>query len=333
MHCLKHDASGLQPPTAEDPARDQVRALQERALWKMTTAKRCVVVTGASSGIGLGTVRVLVQAGYHVCGSVRRAADGERLCAEFCDDFTPLLFDVTDSAAVKKAADQVRELLGGHTLFGLVNNAGVAFHGPLMYQPISEFVRNIEINLTGTLIVTQAFLPLLGADRMLTGPPGRIIMVSSIAGKFAAPFIGAYAASKHGLEGMSASLRRELMLFGIDVIIVGPGAVVTPIWDKAESHDVSAYEGTPYYDALSKFGKLMVDDGRSGHTPEHIGRGIQKALAVARPAARYAIVANRLAKWTLPLLLPPRWVDWLMANTLGLIYKKPSFQHQNGKTD
>ncbi|EIE22963.1 short-chain dehydrogenase/reductase SDR [Coccomyxa subellipsoidea C-169] len=300
--------------------------------WTMVEAQKYVVVTGASSGIGLGTVRVLIQAGYHVCGSVRRPADGERLVTEFGESFTPLLFDVTDQAAVKKAAEKVRELLGGKTLFGLVNNAGVAFHGPLMHQPIAEFARNVEINLTGTLI---AFLPLLGADRTLTGPPGRIIMVSSIGGKFAAPFIGAYAASKHGLEGLSESLRRELMLFGIDVIVVGPGAVVTPIWDKAEAQDISAYDNTPYKDALAKFAKIMLDDGRSGHSPEHIGRGIEKALTARRPSVRYAIVANKFQRWTLPLLLPVRWVDWLMASTLGLLYKKPAKKlvQTNGKKE
>ncbi|BDA49899.1 Uncharacterized oxidoreductase YbbO [Coccomyxa sp. Obi] len=289
----------------------------------MKEGQRCVVVTGASSGIGLGTVRVLIEAGYHVCGSVRQRADGERLCAEFGNAFTPLLFDVTDTHAVRNAADQVRELLGGCTLFGLVNNAGVGFHGPLMYQPISEFARNIEINLTGTLIVTQAFLPLLGADRMLTGPPGRIIMMSSVSGKIGPPFVGAYAASKHGLEGMSESLRRELMIFGIDVIIVGPGSVATPIWDKAEERGtVSGYEGTPYRDALAKIGDFYIQEGRRGYPAERIGRCVLEALTAWWPATRYSPVANKLTIWTLPMLLPARWVDWILAFKFDLSYKQ-----------
>ncbi|CAL8465570.1 g5106 [Coccomyxa elongata] len=204
----------------------------------MKEGQRCVMVTGASSGIGLGT------AGYHVCGSVRQRGDGERLRSEFGNAFTPLLFDVTDIHAVRNAAEQVSEMLGGCTLFGLVNNAGVCFHGPLMYQPIPEFARNIEINLTGTLIVTQAFLLLLGADRTLTGPPGRIIMMSSMAGKLGPPFLGAYAASKHGLETC-------------------PGNVATPIWDKAEERGtVSGYEGTPYRDVLGKSSTWSIGEGR-----------------------------------------------------------------------
>ncbi|CAL8465571.1 g5107 [Coccomyxa elongata] len=298
----------------------------------MKKGQRCVMVTGASSGIGLATVRVLIEADYHVCGSVRQRGDGERLRAEFGNAFTPLLFDVTDIHAVRNAAEQVRELLGGRTLFGLVNNAGVGFHGPLMYQPIPEFVRNIEINLTGTLIVTQAFLPLLGADRTLTGPPGRIIMMSSMSGKMGPPFTGAYAASKHGLEGMSESLRRELMIFGIDVIIVGPGFVATPIWDKAEKRGiVSGYEGTPYRDVVGKIFTWSMDEGRRGYPPERIGRCVLEALTAWWPAVRYSPVANRLTMWTIPMLLPARWIDWILAFKFGLSYKQQL--QENDKVD
>ncbi|CAL5221917.1 g4187 [Coccomyxa viridis] len=286
--------------------------------------QKCVVVTGASTGIGLGIVRLLVQENFHVFGSVRKQRDAESLQQEFGQAVTPLLFDVCDAPAIEEGVTQVRKLLNGQALFALINNAGAAFHGPLMYQPIEEFRKNIEINLIGTLQVTQAFLPLLGADSTLQGPPGRIVMVSSVGGKFAAPFIGGYVASKHGMEGMSASLRRELMIYGIDVIIVGPGAVATPIWDKAEAQDVSMYDDTPYKQPLAAFAKLMLEDGRSGHSTEHIARGILKALTVHCPWTRYAIVANRLERWTLPLLLPVRWVDWLMATKLGLLPKGTS---------
>lgn len=278
---------------------------------------RSVVVTGTSSGIGWGTASVLIRNGMHVFGSVRKQQDADRLIAEFGSAFTPLMFDITDTAAVRAAAELVRERLGGATLFGLVNNAGIAVAGPLMHQPIDEFRYQIEVNLVGALIVTQAFLPLLGADRALRGAPGRIVNISSVGGQNAAPFIGAYAAAKHGLEGLSESLRRELMLYGIDVVIVGPGAVATPIWDKAEQIDTAAYAGTDYDAVFQHFGEYFVREGRKGYPPERIGEVILQALTVPKPRVRYAVVPQRFRNWTLPRLLPRRIVDRIIARGLG----------------
>src|SRR5438477_8562922 len=214
-------------------------------------ASRSVVVTGASTGIGWACVKVLIASGFHVFGSVRKQADAERLAKEFGNSFTPLIFDVTDEAAVAVGAKQVETALAGATLFGLVNNAGIAVPGPLLYLKVDDFKNQMAVNLTGQLIVTQAFAPLLGADRERTGAPGRIVMISSVGGKNALPFVGPYAASKFALEGLSESLRRELMVFGIDVIVVAPGAVATPIWDKSDV-DVTPYANTPYASALDK---------------------------------------------------------------------------------
>ena len=188
---------------------------------------RSVVVTGCSTGIGYGTVGVLLRQGLRVFGSVRSAGDAERLAADFGPLLMPLVFDVTDEAAVAAAAERVGEALG-ETLFGLVNNAGVAFSGPLLHLPIRDLRRQLEINLIGQLTVTQAFAPFLGVDPARTGGPGRIVMMSSVGGRRAMPFLGAYSASKFGLEGLSESLRRELMVFGIDVVVIAPGAVATP---------------------------------------------------------------------------------------------------------
>lgn len=211
-----------------------------------------VVVTGISSGIGYGITKVLAAKGLHVFGSVRTESDQERLRSEFGDAVTPLLFDVTDEAGVQAAAQAVRERLAESTLRGLVNNAGISVVGPLEYLPVKDFRRQLEINLASSLIVTQAFLPLLGADHALTGKPGRIVNISSVGGKLAFPFLGAYNASKFGLEGFSEALRRELMIHGIDVIVVRPGSVATAIWDKAEAaDDVSDYASTEYAGAMS----------------------------------------------------------------------------------
>src|SRR5205085_1765114 len=146
-----------------------------------------------------------------VFGSVRKQADADRLKMQFGANFTPLTFDVTDEPAVTTAAREVREALNGETLAGLVNNAGIAVAGPALELPIDEFRRQLDVNVIGPVIVTQAFGPLLGADRSLRGPPGRIVMISSVAGLNGNPLMAPYAMSKHAIEGLSESLRRELM--------------------------------------------------------------------------------------------------------------------------
>jgi NAD(P)-dependent dehydrogenase (short-subunit alcohol dehydrogenase family) len=276
------------------------------------------VVTGASTGIGRGTVRVLIGHGWRVFGGVRKPADADSLREEFGDKAVPLLFDVTDAAAVRAAADEVRARLGGRTLAGLVNNAGMGTGGPLAHQPIEQIRQVFEVNALGTVSVTQAFIPLLGGDRALTGGPGRIVNITSVAGKFAPPFLGDYAMSKHALEAFTEALRRELMIYGIDVIAIGPGAVVTPIWDKAERSDETAYANTDYAAALRTFKDVFIADGRRGLPPERIGEAIFRALTSPKPRVRYAVVPNRFVNWTLPNLLPKRVVDRLIAKRFGL---------------
>ncbi len=157
-----------------------------------------VVITGASTGIGWATAKLLLDRGFRVFGSVRKQADADRLKSEF-----------------------------------------IAVAGPVLELAADEFRRQMDVNVIGPIIATQAFGPLLGADSSLKGKPGRIVMISSVAGKNGNPLASAYSASKHAIEGLSESLRREMMLFGIDVIIVAPGAVKTPIWSKADDVDVS----------------------------------------------------------------------------------------------
>ena len=278
---------------------------------------RSVVVTGVSTGIGWGILKVLIQNGFRVFGSVRKSQDAERLTKEFGEAFVPLIFDITDEAGVQTAAQQVHEQFNGETLFGLVNNAGVAVPSPLMHQPIEDFRKQMEINLIGQLIVTQAFLPLLGTDRSLKGNPGRIINMSSVSGKGGYPFLGAYAASKFALEGFSESLRRELMLYGIDVIIIGPGSVATPIWDKAEDLDISIYSGTEYAEAIRRIYKYMIEDGRNGYPPEKVGEVVLHALTTPKPRVRYAVVPGNPIRQFIQRLLPRRVIDRIIARNLG----------------
>ena len=276
-----------------------------------------VVVTGASTGIGWGCVKVLIASGLRVFGSVRKQTDADRLSKEFGNSFTPLIFDVTDEAAVAAGAKQVEIALGAATLFGLVNNAGIAVPGPLLYLKIDDFKHQIAVNLTGQLIVTQAFAPLLGADRSRAGARGRIVMISSVGGKIALPFLGPYNASKFALEGLSESLRRELTLFGIDVIIVAPGAVATPIWDRANAADVAQFANTPYVSALEKMKALMISNSKKGLLPEKLGEAVKTALTVSKPKTRYTVtpqpVQNLMAN-----TLPKRIIDNMIARRLGL---------------
>ncbi|MEP5263470.1 MAG: SDR family NAD(P)-dependent oxidoreductase, partial [Nitratireductor sp.] len=233
---------------------------------------KSVVVTGVSTGIGHAAARVLADKGFHVFGSVRKEADAERLKKELGGKFTPLIFDVTDEAAVRRGAETVRAALKGETLAGLVNNAGIAVSGPLIEVDPDDFRKQMDVNVTGPFLVTQAFAPLLGADSTLKGTPGRIVNISSVGGIRAMPFIGPYAASKFAIEGFSEALRRELMLFEIPVIVIGPGPVKTAIWDKAEEIDIARYSNSPYLPILEKFQKVFIQQGREGYPAERLGR-------------------------------------------------------------
>jgi hypothetical protein len=280
------------------------------------------LITGASSGIGRGATKVLVERGWRVFAGVRKPADADSLRRQFGDRVEPLQFDVTDAAAVRQAAAAIRAGLDGRTLQGLVNNAGVGMGGPLAHQPVEEIRRVFEVNALGALIVSQACIPLLGADRSLAGAPGRVVNITSVAGKFAPPFMGDYAMSKHALEAFSETLRRELMIYGIDVIAIGPGAVATSIWDKAEATDETVYAATDYGPILKGFKAYFVASGRKGFPPERIGEAIHLALTSPRPKVRYAVVPNRLFNWTLPQMLPKRLVDRLIAQRVGLTRRR-----------
>ncbi len=276
-----------------------------------------VVVTGVSTGIGWATTKVLVSKGFRVFGSVRKQADADRLQREFGDGVVPLIMDITDIDAIHQAAHQVGSMIGDRNLVGLVNNAGIVVSGPLLYLRPSEFRRQLDVNLISPLVVIQAFAPFLGTDKKRQGPTGRIVNISSTGAKVAIPLLGAYSSSKFGLEGMSDALRRELMLFGIDLVIIEPGTVNTAMYDKGEKEDLSEFKQTAYWDAVQNFQKFIVAEGRKGLSPERLGKAVYVALSTAKPKARYAVVPQRFKNWTLPRLLPTRMVDAELAKQFG----------------
>ena len=282
----------------------------------MATSKD-VVVTGVSTGIGWATTKVLVSKGFRVFGSVRKQADADRLQREFGDGVVPLIMDITDTGAIHQAAQQVGSMIGDRNLVGLVNNAGIVVSGPLLYLRPSEFRRQLDVNLISPLVVIQAFAPLLGTDKKRQGPTGRIVNISSTGAKVAIPLLGAYSSSKFGLEGMSDALRRELMLFGIDLVIIEPGTVNTAMYDKGEKEDLSEFKQTAYWDAVQNFQKFIVAEGRKGLSPERLGKAVYVALSTAKPKARYAVVPQSFKNWTLPRLLPTRMVDAELAKQFG----------------
>lgn len=288
---------------------------------------RSIVITGVSSGIGYGAAREFVRSGYRVFGSVRKEEHAERLAAELGANFRPLLFDVTERDAVLRAAEEVGEALGGSGLDGLVNNAGTVVGGPLMLQPLDEVRMHFEINVLGLVSVTQAFLPLLGAKKHPTHGPGRILNVSSTNGKIAFPFLGAYTGTKHAVEGISDSLRRELLPYGIDVVIIEPGAVRTELYDKGASQ-VERYAGSDYADSLARFRKYADGFAKNGYSPERLGRSVREVFEKEKPKTRHAIVAGRLANFTIPRLLPDRWLDRLIGRSTGL---SPGAFGENGR--
>jgi NAD(P)-dependent dehydrogenase (short-subunit alcohol dehydrogenase family) len=277
--------------------------------------KKSVVITGVSSGIGFATARALVRRGYRVFGSVRSEADASRVRAALGEDFVALVFDVTDAAAIASAAETVAAQLGGDCLAALINNAGIAPTGPLLHQPPDEIRRLFEINVFGVIAVTRAFLPLLGARRDAPRPRGRIVNISSFNGGVSVPFAIAYSASKHAVEAISDGLRRELWIYGIDVIAIEPGTIRTEIWGKFRSFGVEKrYAGTDYARALAALPGIVDEQIRKGDPVEKVSEAICRAIESPRPRARYPLTAM----WYLARLVPARLLDRELTKRLHL---------------
>jgi NAD(P)-dependent dehydrogenase (short-subunit alcohol dehydrogenase family) len=251
---------------------------------------RSVVVTGASTGIGRATVLELVSAGFEVFATVRREADAEGLRRQFPEVVTPLIMDLLDEDSVRAAGEVVR---ANGPLFGLVNNAGAAFPGPLEIIPIEVFRRQLEVNLTAQLLVTQVMLPALRRSAEAVGD-ARIIMIGSIGGRIAGPMLGAYSTAKHGLVGLSGSLRAELVPSKIKVVLIEPGAIATPIWDRGRATGDELQSADPaawarYADQLKAVRQLAQRSATSGLDPAVPAKTILAALQNENPAPRQVI--------------------------------------------
>lgn len=272
-----------------------------------------VVISGVSTGIGFGLAQALCRQGYRVFGTIRDPAQETRLRESLGANFCPLLLDVTDRAAIDRAVTVVESEVGNSGLFGLVNNAGICDPGPLIALSAETLRQHFEVNVIGVFNMTQAFLPLLRKSD--TGQPGRIVNISSVSGKIAYPFMGPYAASKHALEALSDSLRRELMIYGVDVILIEPGSIDTPIWDKS-SHIRTSFAETDYGPI---FQYVDLSQNRRNAMPvSMVTRRVLQALTARRPRTRYAIPDKWLLYWMLPRLLPDRILDKVIFRALNL---------------
>ncbi len=283
---------------------------------------KSIVITGVSSGIGLYTCKKFLKEGYLVFGSVRKKSDGHKLSKLLGENFVPLVFDVTDRNKINDSVVIVREYIGENYLTALVNNAGIAVLGPLEFLAASDFQKQLETNLTGTLNCIQAFLPLLGSRaKKLESKKGRIINISSaLGGKIGYPFYGAYCSSKHALEGFSESLRRELTIHNIYVSLIAPGAIKTPIWDKAENDSLSKkYHGTVYEIAHEKMISDMKRLGENGLEPTTVARKIFQAVEAKNPKLRYTFISELTLNFL--YLAPRRLIDKLVIRYFGLTKK------------
>jgi NAD(P)-dependent dehydrogenase (short-subunit alcohol dehydrogenase family) len=271
--------------------------------------KKSILITGVSSGIGHGTLSYFVKKGFHVYGSVRNSKDANKLKKIFRENFTPLIFDVTKEAQVKKAASIVKKDLKNSNLLALVNNAGVATSGPILLQKVKDFEKQININLNGAFRVLKFFAPLCGAEQNNNSKKGVIFNISSISGKIGMPGVGAYTASKFGLEGLSHSLRRELIRYGVDVVIIGPGPIKSEIFDKIDKKFLETLKKSDYAKMAKNIPKRMKNAKKIAFPPEEVGKLIFNALHDPNRKTRYTITPNKLMYWTLPMLITDRMLD------------------------
>ncbi|HLL88985.1 MAG TPA: SDR family oxidoreductase [Tepidisphaeraceae bacterium] len=278
---------------------------------------RHVLITGASTGIGLACAARMAADGWHVFAGVRREADGQALVREIGANVTPVTLDVTDERQVAAAADVVRGAVGAAGLHGLVNNAGVVVAGPVEFVPLADWRRQFEVNVFGQVAVTQAVLPLLRAAR------GRIVNVSSISGRLVNPIVGPYAASKYALEAINDALRLELARHGVGVSAVEPGAIDTPIWGKSERAAAtrSAADGAAravYGPEVAAIERLTRQAAATAIPAERVADVVAHALGSPRPRVRYVVGRDARLGAVAKRLLPDRAFDWLLRRALGL---------------
>lgn len=278
---------------------------------------RGIVITGASTGIGRACAERFDRLGWRVFAGVRKPADGDALRDGASDRMTPVTIDVTLQETIEQAADVVRDTVGDAGLQGLVNNAGIGVGGPVEGLKIEDLRRQFEVNLFGQVAVSQAFLPMLRAGG------GRIVNMSSIAGKVAQPFMAPYCASKHALEAFTDSMRQELKPWQIHVAAVEPGVIETPIWDKAQEQ-ASAAEASAspaierlYGESTRRLREILEKLPNQGIPAERVADAVEHAILAKKPRTRYPVGKDAKIGIRLRRLLSDRAFYWLMGRMTG----------------
>ncbi|MEH1842853.1 MAG: SDR family NAD(P)-dependent oxidoreductase [Nostoc sp.] len=280
--------------------------------------QRTVVVTGASTGIGQACALLLDQLGFSVFAGVRQDIDAQTLKQKGSQRLIPIFLDVTEAESIAVAVAQVTNAVGGAGILGLVNNAGIAVPGPLELLPIAEFQHQMQVNVTGQLAVTQAFLGLLRQSR------GRIVNMGSIAGRSPMPFLGAYNASKFALEALTDVMRMELRPWGISVSIIEPSAIATPIWEKSLSQSEVAQQHLPetaqnlYGQAMNIVRKKMQIIASRGISADIVAQAILHALTAKQPKTRYLVGQDAKIGAVLKHILPDKMHDRVILYSMGL---------------
>jgi NAD(P)-dependent dehydrogenase (short-subunit alcohol dehydrogenase family) len=284
------------------------------------------VISGASTGIGAATALRLAAAGYEVLAGVRKPADGEGLRDKSAGRIRPVQLDVTDREQINALVQEVDLAVGVRGLRGLVNNAGISLGSPIEFSSEEEIRQTFEINVFGLLAMTRAFLPLLRRGG------GRIVCIGSISGRIGVPFVGTYSASKAAVRSICESLRVELRPWGIDVALVEPGSIATPIWEKGlEEFDrqLATYPTEAidlYGELIPKLRALTERTGRSGISPDRVARAVQHALSSKRPKTRYLVGTDARAQAGLRLL-PDRTREAAVARFIGMPAKGSRAPH------
>jgi NAD(P)-dependent dehydrogenase (short-subunit alcohol dehydrogenase family) len=273
---------------------------------------RSFLITGASTGIGEACALAFDREGWTVFAGVRRESDGQRLAAQASGRLRWLILDVTHPADIHSTRDRIERELGGRGLDALINNAGVAVAAPVEFVPREDLRRQFEVNVFGLVDVTQAFLPLLRQAR------GRIVNIGSIAGRITTPLMSPYCASKHAVEAVTDALRLELKPFGIEVSLIEPGVVATPIWDKGTAQMQDRLATMPaaalelYAPLIAAIGNVVKHAPRRAVPTDAVVRAVRHALHASRPRTRYVIGRDAKIRLLLQSVLPRRWMDGII---------------------
>ncbi|CAM2169489.1 SDR family NAD(P)-dependent oxidoreductase [Paraburkholderia sacchari] len=272
-----------------------------------------ILVTGAARGIGHTLVERALARGDTVIAAVRKPEDSKRFPPS--DRLRVVLMDVSDSSSVERAFEEVDRWLSGIHLDSIVHCAAISAPGAIELTPVSEFDAHLNTNTIGSLRIIQAAIP------RLRGHGGRLVLVTSLWGQASGALLGAYCASKHAIESLADTARRETAGTNLHIIVAEPGVVVTDMLTgqaqtaKAHIDKMSDHERSLYGTLYRRYFKLVSN--ASGITPEQCAAGIERALFDPRPATRYRIGKDSRIVCMLNWLLPDRWMDGLMGLSLN----------------